>query len=829
MQSPVIWQFADEGYIRCSVGRVERQEQQRLAAVRVYFILSGQMTLRTVTRVGTLAPDSLAIVNKGEFFSIPDSDALAAVFDLDITPLERKHPDLWFDFNPSSAEDASSVVVLKEFLARFIKFNLDLMQDKTYLNRSLYYAIMHHLISFFLVSKPAQDAHAPGLLQRVEQIAAYIDRHYHEPLYLSELAERFYLSVPYMSKMFKRYFGMNFSEYLQSIRLQSSLFELQRDEYTVEEISGLCGFPNARSYISGFRKRYGVTPGEYRRRRAAEQSEPEPAADPAALPRSHQLEILARYLENDEVIVSPGASSPARLTELPPCDMSGEAEPFPHTWQLLASIGSAADILAAENQTMLRELQREIGFRYILFHGLLDDDMMVYGENAAGEPEINFGYVDMAFDFLLSIGLAPFVELSYMPRMLARQDARFVNAGRGCISLPKDMERWELLTEHLVRHLDLRYGPRTVASWPFTLWNLPDSGEAVYGLGSAEAYFDFYLHTYRAVRRCNPAIRFCGPSCLTETAETGSFPGDFLRLCREHDCMPELLRYHFYPMRAKLTETGGARTAPHLSYRTSPDALRESIDLVTRRAEGWLGKAPRLIVSEWNASVSHRELLSDTAFQAAYIAKNALENAGHAEALCYWTLSDSISEVNLTDKLYHGGLGLFTFNGIKKASYQAFRILARLGEKKIASGDGWCVTESDKGYQILLYNYQHYSRLYADGELFDMTFLNRYTPFVSPTRRKFSMPLTGLSPGRYILTETVISTASGSSFDKWVELGALPLTGNDDRIYLQAMSLPRVQKRITQSSDGKLDLAPTLEPHEVRLIELQHVASPVTS
>ncbi|MBQ9268709.1 MAG: helix-turn-helix domain-containing protein [Oscillospiraceae bacterium] len=823
MHPSVLWKFADEGYIRCSVERVGRQDQQRLAAVRVYFILSGQVTLRTISRIDTLAPDSLAIVNKGEFFSVPEGDALSAVFDLDITPMERKHPDLWFDFNPSSAEDASAVVVLKEFLARFIKFNLDLDQDNTYLNRSLYYAIMHHLITFFLISKPAQDAREPELLTRIEQIAEYIDKHYHEPLHLTELAERFYLSVPYMSKMFKRYFGMNFTEYLQSIRLQSSLFELQRDEHTIEEIAGLFGFPNSRSYIAGFRKRYGVTPGEYRRRRTAERANPAPAVDLAGLPRSHQLEILARYLQNDEITVTSGAALPSTLTELPPCDVRTEAAPFPHTWQKIASIGSAAELLSAENQTMLRELQREIGFRYILFHGLLDDDMMVYGETAAGEPELNFGYIDMAFDFLLSIGLTPFVELSYMPRLLARPDARYANAGRGCISLPKDMGKWELLMERLVKHLDLCYGPQTVASWPFTLWNLPDSGSTIFGLGSPKEYFDFYLHTYRAIRRCNSGIRFCGPSCLTETAERGDYLMEFLKLCREHNCVPELLRYHFYPMRFRQPESANVRTEPHLAYRASPNALRESIELVKTHIQGCFDRMPPMIVSEWNASISHRELLSDTAFQAAYIAKNTLENAEGAEALCYWTLSDSIREVNITDSLYHGGLGLFTFNGIKKASYQAFRILARLGDRKIASGDGWCVTESEKGIQILLYNYQHYSQLYADGELFDMTFLNRYTPFVNPTRRKFSLPLTGLTSGRYILTETVINTVSGSSFDKWVELGALPLTGNDDRIYLQAMSLPQVRKRIIRPDNDSLELAPTLEPHEVRLIELQHL------
>ena len=58
----------------------------------------------------------------------------------------------------------------------------------------------------------------------------------------------------------------------------------------------------------------------------------------------------------------------------------------------------------------MRRAQRDIGFSYITFHGLLDDEMMIYGEDAAGRPELSFSYVDMAFDFLLEIGLRPLLE-----------------------------------------------------------------------------------------------------------------------------------------------------------------------------------------------------------------------------------------------------------------------------------------------------------------------------------------------------------------------------------------------------------------------------------
>lgn len=821
MDKQTIWSFADEGYIRCTVQPMQQHDQQWLAAIRIYYVLSGYMNLRIGTHSYRLGPDDLIIVNKHELFAITDCDGLAAIYDLDSSHVEPSGQELWFNFNPSSDEDIDAVLVLKEFLARFIKFNLDIEADKTYLNRSLYYAIMHHLISFFRITKPEHSLSGSDMLDRVEQIARYIDSNYRKPLKLEDLSNHFYLSVPYMSKLFKRHFGTTFSEYLTNIRLQSSLPELQFGEKTLEAISEECGFASSRSYISFFRKKYDITPGEYRRR--LQQKDPTsgsmlPHAPEVA--QTNKLGLLARYLESDTITEANASTLPIRLTEIPDCQTKKSGTPLRHNFQKMTSIGRASDLLSAENQIMLRTMQQEVGFEYIIFHGLFDDDMMVYGEDHRGEPELNFGYIDLAFDFLQSIGLRPFVEFSYMPRLLAKTPERLTNSGRSCISLPKDMRKWEILVERFMRHINDRYGIHEVKKWPFTLWNAPDSGESIFGLGSVEDYFEFYKHTYGIVKALNPEAPVSGPSCLTETAEDGSYLPEFLTLCKKHHCLPDSLQYHFYPVRAELPQGENVRTEFHLTYRTSPDALRESLRKVRSNMLQWPGGIQTLCVSEWNATISHRELLSDTAFQAAYIVKNVLENLEGADCLSYWTLSDSINEVRLTSNLYHGGLGLFTYNGIKKASYHAFRLLSKLGDTLLDSGDGYCITRSEKGWQIMLYNYQHYSKLYADGELFDMTFLSRYTPFANPTRKKFSLTLADLHRGNYLITETILSPEHGSSFDKWVEQGALPLGSKEDFDYLQSASVPKMQKRITFAKEGKIDLSLTLDPHEVRLVEI---------
>ena len=817
MAEHVVWKYRDDAFIRCIVHNTQKQEQQNLHCLRVYFVLSGTLHIRIGLRNYEYGADEITMVNPHEPFSITQGGAVVAAFDLELSSIEAETSDLWFSRNPTVESEPDPLYVLKSLLARFVKFNVDIKEDKTLLNRSMYYAIVHHLLTFFRVNKPKLQNSTNSRAELMDSIARYIDRNYKQPLSLNELAEQFYLSPPYLSKMFKQLYGTTFSSYLMDIRLQNCLEELSSKEKSIEELSEQFGFPNSRSFISHFKKKYGITPGHYRKQHL-EQLNTSVSAGPdySDISRGQELEPLAKYLDS---MVTPGQNtddSLIKLEEIPPCQVNRAGLPLAHNFRKLISIHCARDILTAGHQEMLRTIQREVGFQYIRFHGILDDALMIYGENEWDEPELNFSFVDAVLDFLLSIGLRPFIELSYMPKKLARSDAREDYYNQSVISLPADDANWDTLVTGLVRHLNSRYGHREVATWPFSLWNLPDSSDALLGLGNAEDYFRFYENTYRAAKEQNPEISFCGPSCLTETAERNTFLPEFLQLCQEHNCMPDLLQYHFYPI--YIESMGNSKQ--RLAYRYSPNALKESIDTVYRNMQNWPGGPLPLHVSEWSSTISHHELLSDTAFQACYIVKNVLENYDSTESLCYWTLADAISSGKMAADLFHGGLGLFTYNGIKKASYQAFRMLSKLGDEKLASGDGYFIARSSTGWQIILYNYQHYSELYARGELFDMTFTNRYTPFPNAARQKFSLVLEGFAEGEYLLTETALGQKHGSSFDKWLEFGALPLKSKDDLEYLQSASLPLIRKRMIKTNAAKMELSFTLEPHEVRLVEI---------
>lgn len=200
-----------------------------------------------------------------------------------------------------------------------------------------------------------------------------------------------------------------------------------------------------------------------------------------------------------------------------------------------------------------------------------------------------------------------------------------------------------------------------------------------------------------------------------------------------------------------------------------------------------------------------------------------LENFDEAESFGYWQVSDFNDEVKADSDVYHGGQGIYTYNGIKKSHYYVFKMLNKLGSVLIEKGDGYFITTDGSAIQIMLYNYQHYSRLYASGELFDMDFKDRYTPFQNSYILKIIIPLINLSSCRYQITETIINKQYGSSFDKWIEGGAYHIESREDVEYLKQASIPKIQKRMADIEDGSLKIAAELKPHEVRFVELRPI------
>lgn len=132
--------------------------------------------------------------------------------------------------------------------------------------KSYYYMLLYLLVTKYRELDVDQDMLKRNKkLTRLSTITAYIKDHYTDELSLETLAEIFGYSPTYLSRMFQKYAGINYKDYLQSIRVQYAFQELANTEHTISEIALNHGFPNSKALAKAFRKKYGVLPSEYRK------------------------------------------------------------------------------------------------------------------------------------------------------------------------------------------------------------------------------------------------------------------------------------------------------------------------------------------------------------------------------------------------------------------------------------------------------------------------------------------------------------------------------------------------------------------------------------
>ncbi|MFL0555419.1 response regulator [Paenibacillus barengoltzii] len=98
----------------------------------------------------------------------------------------------------------------------------------------------------------------------IEVALQYIKEHYNEELSLEKVASIVFLNPAYFSQLFKQKVGLGYKEYVTSLRLEQAKQLLLNPKLKVGEIAEYLGYQDIRHFAQMFRKKYHVTPNEYR-------------------------------------------------------------------------------------------------------------------------------------------------------------------------------------------------------------------------------------------------------------------------------------------------------------------------------------------------------------------------------------------------------------------------------------------------------------------------------------------------------------------------------------------------------------------------------------
>lgn len=104
-----------------------------------------------------------------------------------------------------------------------------------------------------------------GTTDVVEDIIAYIRRHFTEDLTLPQLAENVHFSANYLSAQIKKKTGMSYINYVSLLRMEYAEQLLTGTNLKVSEVAAKCGYHDNSYFNRIFCRKYGTTPEQYRK------------------------------------------------------------------------------------------------------------------------------------------------------------------------------------------------------------------------------------------------------------------------------------------------------------------------------------------------------------------------------------------------------------------------------------------------------------------------------------------------------------------------------------------------------------------------------------
>jgi xylan 1,4-beta-xylosidase len=434
------------------------------------------------------------------------------------------------------------------------------------------------------------------------------------------------------------------------------------------------------------------------------------------------------------VITQLGAGSAHATTYTITVDASKQTTGNPHFWSAAVGTGTASLTLRSDLESHYKIGNREAGFQRVRGHGVLNDDMGIY----QGPGSYSWTNFDKYLTAISQAGMRPIMEMDFMPTKLALNGSSR--------DIYKSATDYKNFITAVAQHCLDKFGMADVSQWYWEIWNEPDYSGFWNGSNSSEAtsakmteYYSLYDNAVAAITAVIPNALVGGPA----TTQASPIP-DFLKHCKSAGTRVTFASSHVYP--------GGANGG------TSADANGLVTDNNSRVSDitgaGYTTSQVLSFNTEWNSSYSGQGGLAgdnvtsmDNNWNVGFILKGAKllsdKNSGNTPPLAvfsYWVLSDVFDESSGPSGSYILGhssgqlpfgqvFGLMTAQGVRKAPFNAFKMLNMLGPVRLLSGGGTgsdgvdaMATTSQSGDSLQLLVYDYYKTLNSTGS--DMVTIN---------------------------------------------------------------------------------------------------------
>lgn len=265
-------------YIRRGV-RVGTVVLHRNSGIKLIYSRNKNMAVTVDGNRFCLCPGEFILISNNALYSIipENEDVIQDVMIISFQPdyLRRMYPCSWnceISRNaPGAVEDTKTWMAM--LCGRLREYAEESLEDgnRHFEINQLLFAILQMIFCSFLAGHQKISGKQYEMQKTMAGVLDYLQEHYRENLTTQFVAEHFWYTREYFCRLFKRYANETFKSYLTEIRLAAVVHEMQISDKSVVQIGLEQGFSDAKSLFSVFKRKYGMTPAQWKARISAEQ------------------------------------------------------------------------------------------------------------------------------------------------------------------------------------------------------------------------------------------------------------------------------------------------------------------------------------------------------------------------------------------------------------------------------------------------------------------------------------------------------------------------------------------------------------------------------
>jgi YesN/AraC family two-component response regulator len=172
---------------------------------------------------------------------------------------QMSHSHISLDAPKATAESRQKMHDLLEELRENVEH-----AGKHFATNKLLFEILGLVYEDFLDGEQDGDVKRLAMRNKMVEVLDYVEKNYRQPLTTQSVADHFGYTREYFCRMFKQYGDFTFKKYLTEIRLAEAVHEMNISDRGVGFVALDHGFPDEKSFFTAFKKKYGMTPVQYR-------------------------------------------------------------------------------------------------------------------------------------------------------------------------------------------------------------------------------------------------------------------------------------------------------------------------------------------------------------------------------------------------------------------------------------------------------------------------------------------------------------------------------------------------------------------------------------